>query len=114
MTPAEAIGALDRQLARHGQKVTVRRYLAPSGDPRPKTELADINGFVRAVKADELVGDVKATSRNVTLSPTDILSLWPLDDSDKLVIDEMECAVQAVKPKFLNNELVRCDLVVMG
>lgn len=114
MTPQEAISALDRQLAAHGQKITLRRYTASSGTPRPKTDLVNVPSFVRAVKADDLVGEVKQTSSKVTLSPTDIMSLWPLKTSDKVVIDGSEREIMAVKPFKLADNLVRCDLVVAG
>lgn len=114
MTPDQSIAALDRQLAAHGQKVTLRRYTAPSGTPRPKTDLADTPSFVRAVKADDLVGEVKQTSSKVTLSPTNIMSLWPLKTSDKVLIDGTEREIMAVKPIKLADTLVRCDLVVAG
>lgn len=113
MTPDQAIGALDRQLAKHGQKVTLRRYTG-TGNPRPKTDLGNVPAFVRAVKADDLVGEVKQTSSKVTLSPTDITSLWPLKTSDKVLIDGTEREVMAVKPVKLADTLVRCDLVVAG
>lgn len=114
MTPADAIGALDRQLAAHGQKVTVVRYTAPSGNPRPTVELVDINAFVRAVGSEDIAGDIKATSSKVTLSPTDIASFWPLLDSDKIKIAGKVRAVQLVKPVMLANVLVRCNLMVSG
>lgn len=113
MTPEQAIGALNRQLAKHGQKVTLRRYTG-TGNPRPKTDLADVPSFVRAVKADDLVGEIKQTSSKVTLSPSNIMSLWPLKTSDKVIIDGTEREVMAVKPIKLADVLVRCDLVVAG
>jgi hypothetical protein len=114
MTPDQALSSLDSQLAAHGQKITLRRYTAPSGTPRPKTELIDIPAFVRAVKADEIVGNIDATFSNVTLSPTDIILLWPIVKGDKLVIDGRERNVDLPKPKKLGDVLVRCDLVVAG
>lgn len=115
MTPDTAIAMLDRQLAAHGQTVTVRRYTDPKDPERPKVELADIPAFVRAVSADVVAGDIKATGSKVTLSPTDISSFWPLTASDKIVIDGRERAVLApVKPVMMADTLVRCDLMVSG
>jgi hypothetical protein len=113
MTPEHAIAALDRQLKAHGQTVMLRRYTG-TGNPRPKTDLADVPAFVRAVKADDLVGDIKQTSSKVILSPTDIMTLWPLKTGDKVVFDGVEREVEAVKPIKLANTLVRCELVVAG
>lgn len=114
MTPQQAIGALDAQLAAHGQSVTLRRYTAPTGTPRPKTELVGIPAFVRAVKADEFVGIIDSTYSNVTLSPTYFLSMWPIVKGDKIVIDGRERNVEIVKPVKLADALVRCNLVVAG
>ena len=113
MSPEHAIGALDRQMARHGQKVVLRRYTG-TGNSRTKTDLADVPAFVRAVKADDLVGEVKQTSLRVTVSPSNIMSLWPLKTSDKALIDGVEREIIAVKPIKLADTLVRCDLVVTG
>lgn len=115
MTPNQAIAALDRQLAKHKQAVTIRRYTAPEDPLRPKVELVDVPAFVRAVSASEVVGDVKATASKVILSPTDIAGFWPLLPTDKVVIDGRERAVlQPVKPVKMADTLVRCELMVAG
>lgn len=114
MTPEQAIGMLDRQLGAWGQAVVVRRYTDPKDVARPKVELVDVPAFVRAVSADDVVGDIKVTASRVTVSPSDIATFWPLLDSDKIVIDGRERAVQLVKPIRMGSTLVRCDLVVAG
>ena len=113
MTPAQVIADLDQHLADHGQAVTLRRYGTPVGNDRPKTDIA-INGFVRAIRAEEMVGAIEATASNVTISPTGIGSLLPLKKGDKLVIDGRERNVELPKPKKMADMLVRIDLVVAG
>jgi hypothetical protein len=114
MSPDQAVAMLDSQLAEHGELITLRRYTAPSGTPRPKTDLADIPAFVRAVKPEEFFGNVDSTFSNVTLSPTNFTPLWPLVKGDKVMIDGRERNVEMVKPIKLGNVLVRCNLVVAG
>ncbi len=113
-SPSGAISRLDAALARRRQALTLRRYLAPSGTPRPMSELLNVPAFVRAVRADEIVGDIDSTFSNVTLSPTDIMTLWPIVKGDKLVIADRERNVELIKPIFMADILVRCDLVVAG
>lgn len=112
-TPEEAIAQLDDALAKVGQTVTFRRYTAPSGSPRPKTDL-DMRAFVRAVKAEEFVGNVDHTFSAVSLSPTGFSPMWPIIKGDKIVIDGRERNVEVVKPIRMNNALVRCNLMVAG
>ena len=114
MTPSSMIANLDASLRRAGQKVTLRRYTAPTGSPRPKTDLTNVWAVVRAVTADDLVGEIKQTSLKAILSPTDIMSLWPLKTSDKVMIDGVEREVMAVKPFKVADTLVRVELVVAG
>lgn len=115
MTPAAAIAMLDRQLAAHGQDVIVRRYAAATGNPRPKTDVP-ARAFVRAVKAEELIGSIAQTSSNVVLSPstTGLSALLPLRTEDKIVIAGRERNVQVVKPIEMAGTLVRIDVVVAG
>ena len=114
MTPAEAIASLDRQLVEHGARVSVYRYTATTGNPRPKDEVANVPAFVRAVSADELVGNVDQTAGNVVLSPTLLSSLLPLKKGDKLLIDGRERNIELVKPISMQTTLIRLHLGVLG
>ncbi|MGV1790999.1 hypothetical protein [Rhizobium sp. A37_96] len=114
MTPAAAIAALDSQLAEHGARVSVYRYTAASGTPRPKDEVANVPAFVRAVSADQLAGNIDQTAVNVVLSPTLLASLLPLKKGDKLLIDGRERNIELVKPISMQTTLVRINLVVLG
>jgi hypothetical protein len=114
MTPAETIAALDRQLAEHGETVIVRRYTSSSGTPRPKIDIEDVPAFVRAVKAEELVGEIDMTASVVALSPTGLSPLLPLKKGDKLVIQGRERNIELPKPILVQNTLVRINLLVAG
>lgn len=114
MTPAEAIAMLDGQLAENGERITVRRYTAPSGTPRPKTDTENVPAAVRAVRAEEVINDVKQTHSSVVLSPTGLGALLPLVKGDKLVIQGRERNIDLPKPIFLQGTLVRIDLLVAG
>ncbi|NKJ34113.1 hypothetical protein [Rhizobium sp. SG570] len=114
MTPAEAIASLDSALAAKGARVNVYRYTAAGGNPRPKTEAADVPAFVRAVSADQLVGTIDQTGLNIVLSPTMLADLLPLKKGDKLLIDGRERNVELVKPISMQTTLVRINLVVIG
>jgi len=113
MTPAELIADLDKSLARAGETVIVRRYTAPTGDPRPKVE-ATTKASVRPVRADDLVGNIDQTFSMVITSPTAIVALLPLKKGDKVVIQGRERNVEFPRPIFVQDVLVRLELVVGG
>jgi hypothetical protein len=113
MTPTDAIASLDAQLVLHGDPIILRRYTAPSGNPRPKTELA-MNAFVRPAKPEELVGDIYQKQSVVTISPTDFTPMWPIIEGEKVVIEGKECEIEDVSPIRMQGALVRCNLVVAG
>jgi hypothetical protein len=113
VTPAQIIADLDAALARRGEIVTVRRYTAPTGDPRPKTDIAS-RASVRAVKPEELAGEIDQTGSKIVLSPTGIGSLLPLRKGDKIVVQGRERNIELPKPIFVDGTLVRIDVMVMG
>lgn len=114
MTPSAAIALLDHQLVAHGEKITVRRYTAPSGTPRPKTDIEDVPAFVRAIKAEELVGGIDMTASTVVLSPSGLSALLPLKKGDKVVIQGRERNIELPKLIFMQDVLVRINLLVAG
>lgn len=114
MNPDTIIADLDASLVRAGETVTVRRYTAPSGTPRPKIEAEDVPASVRAVKPEEMVGDIKATHSRVVLSPTGLTSLLPLKKDDKIVIQGRERNIDHPGPIFVQGQLVRMNLMVAG
>jgi hypothetical protein len=113
-SPAEIIARLDAALARSGETVIVRRYLAPSGNPRPKSDIDGVLARVRAMKAEELVGAIDQTWSRVILSPTKLGALLPLRKADKIVIQGRECNLELPQPVFVQGTLVRMVALVSG
>lgn len=113
-TPASLIADLDAALADAGETVTIRRYTAPSGTPRPKTDITTVPAAVRPVKPDELVGDIQQSDRVVVLSPTLIGALLPLKIGDKVLIAGAEANVQYPGHIRVRDVVVRIKLMVRG
>ena len=114
MTPAELIANLDAALLSAGETVTMRRFLAPTGLPRPKTDIAAVPVSVRALKADELVGAMDQTWSRVVLSPTSVAALLPIVKGDKIIIQGKERNVEFPRPFMVQGTLVRIELMVSG
>lgn len=113
-SPADLIADLNAALADAGETVTVRRYLAPTGSPRPKTDIEDVPAAVRPVKPDELVGDIQQSDLVAILSPTSIGALLPLKIGDKVLIAGAEKNVQFAGPIRVQDVVVRIKLVLRG
>lgn len=112
-TPAGAIDRLDAALARRGETVTVRRYTAPTGSPRPKTDIST-RANVRPVSPDEVVGSIDQTASKVILSPTGLSGLLPLLKGDKVVVAGAEKNVEFHAHIRMGDVLVRIELTVKG
>lgn len=108
MTPSAAIAALDRQLARHGQTVILRRGNTTLGE-------ATIKAFVRGVKAEEVAGEVTQTDRMVVLSPSGLGAFGEPAAGTMVVINGKPSTIVG-KPELikLNDVLVRINMVVKG
>lgn len=113
-TPTELIEDLDAALLDAGTAITIRRYTAPTGTPRPKTDISAIPAAVRAAKAEELVEGVDQTASTVVVSPTGLAAILPLLKGDKAVIDGRERNIELPKPISVQGVLVRIDLLVLG
>jgi len=108
MTPAAAIAALDRQLAKHGQTVILRRGNTTTGQ-------ATVKAFVRGVKAEDMVGEVTQTDRKVIISPSGLGAFGEPDASVMMVIDGKPFKIVGKpEPIRLNDVLVRVNIVVKG
>lgn len=112
-TPAGMIARLDAALGRRGETVIVRRYTAPSGTPRPKTDIT-VTASVRAIKAEELIGELDMAASVVVLSPTGLASLLPLRKGDKIDVQGRERNIELPRPILVQNTLVRINLMVAG
>ena len=114
MTPAEMIAHLDDALLETGETIIVRRYTAPTGTPRPKTDVGSIRARRRDLRDTDLVGDIGQTSTVIVVSPTGLESLLPLKKGDKVILQGAEKNIELVKSKIEQDVLVRMDLMVAG
>lgn len=105
MTPAQAIAMLDRQVAKHGQTVKLKRGAGA---------LTDVRGFVRGFKPSELVGTLQQGDSSVVLSPSVLGVLGIPTKGNKVVIATSSATVQSVEQVRLDDVLVRVNLVVRG
>ena len=108
MTPAQAIGQLDRQIAKHGEDVVLRAQDAPddgSGD-------VTLRAFVRGYRPEELSGGMNQGDSQVTLSPTG-LTVDPMR-LGALTIGGRQRTIEVANPVRLNGQIVRYDLWVKG
>lgn len=112
MTPAAAIAALDRQIAVHGQHVTLQRIVA-NGPP----VAIPIRAFVRGYAIEELVGGIVQGDRQVILSPTGLTGPFAVDAprrNDSVWIEGREHNIEAPDPVRVASRLVRINLQVRG
>ena len=115
MTPTQAIAQLDRQIAKSGEPVVLRRIVANGPDiTRP------FRAFVRGYRPDELVGGIDQGDTLVVLSPTNLPAEFAdadatrLRQNDLIEIGGKERNVEYVDPVRLNGALVRINVLVRG
>jgi hypothetical protein len=134
MTPAEATAMLRRQLAAHGQDVTLQRVTQGAGGTQIKYKV-ECRAFVRGYRPDELVGGILQGDSKVTLSAAEIEEQgWPGPQSSKVPVgqdlskqdmrvprkgDDIYIAgklrnVEVGVPIYLDNVLVRIELMARG
>lgn len=112
MTPEGAIASLDRQIARHGQPITLRRVVANA----PAIE-ATLYGFVRGYRPDELVGGIQQGDTEVVLSPSRLKAAgWMSDPKrlDKVIVAGRIRNVENAVPIYIRGTVVRYNLQVRG
>ncbi|ASP70433.1 hypothetical protein CDO28_01920 [Sinorhizobium meliloti] len=113
MTPAQAIGALDRQLAVHGETIKLRR-----GTKDAPAFILVVSGFVRGYKASDAIPDSGITQKDskVIVSPSDLAG-WPSPlpkDGDWCEIDGQFRQIVSHDHLKLDNVVVRIELQVKG
>lgn len=110
MTPAAAIAMLDRQIAAHGEAVTLRRIGTPSD-----ATLA-VNAFVRRAVTDPLVAGSDAVQADtvVVLSPTGLTTFVPPVFGDQADIAGRRVHVQEVETVRMGSTVIRYNLKVSG
>lgn len=108
MTPADAIAMLDRQLAAHGEDISLRHM---TGGAAASTET--VRAFVRGYKPDEVVGAIQQGDGKITLSPNGLAQ--PPKFNDKAVVGGVKVRnIQAVEEIRLAGVVVRYNLQVRG
>lgn len=112
MTPQQAISALDRQLAVHGQDVTLRSYTG-SGEDREPSDVT-VRALARDYRPADAGGGVVQGMTKFTMSPTQIVSeAWP-SIGDFIVWQGREYRVAAAPRIELQGEVVRIDVEAEG
>lgn len=124
MSPDQALSALDRALADHGQDATLRRLLGLG----PSRTESDVTVRIRMddYRPDEIVGGIVQGDSRVILSPSQIIAAsWggtPADGTDgrvpakndHLIVAGRIRVVQAGVPFYMDGQLVRIELHVSG
>lgn len=124
MTPAELVAALDRQLARHGETITLRRRIGTGNTFVELTCKAKVAGYASEV----LVQGIKQTASTFIISPTEISAavaattwpgsaggdIWPkIGDFLKQSIGG-DRKIEAVRPVLVASVVVRIEAKVLG
>lgn len=112
MTPASAIASLDRQLALHGQAVTLMR-----GDVATPDNTAALTAFVRGKRREDMEGGASQTVRDVILSPTGLVAAsWPdvPKKGDWLTAEGVTRALLEVEVIRFGGSVIRYELKVKG
>ncbi|KQT57484.1 MULTISPECIES: hypothetical protein [unclassified Aureimonas] len=104
--------ALDRQLAKKGERVTLRRVLR--GAPALSV---NVLAFCRGATPEELVAGVDQNATVVVLSPTEILAAaWPAPPvaGDEIIRQGQTRTITTATPVVIGETVVRYDLRVLG
>jgi hypothetical protein len=127
MSPEFVIGKLDDALAKAGEDIVLRRIYGQA----PRTNYVDVTvrATVRSFSPEELVGGINQTDSKVIISPTDIANAgWPGGEiesttvvnpslpriNDFAIINGRKRAIQVVDPIYVQDELVRVEMRVLG
>jgi len=110
MTPAAAIAMLDRQIAAHGEPVTLRRIGTPSD-----TTLAT-TAFVRRAAVDPLApgADASQADTMVVLSPTGLTTFVPPLRGDQITVGDRLTHIEEVETVRMGSTVIRYNLKVAG
>ena len=113
MTPTHAVAALDRQIAAHGQSVSLRK----NGAAADGSADATVRAFVRGYRPEELAGGVQQTDSQVVLSPSALAGTVFAAGAkrlDKILIDGRLRNIEGANPVRINGVIVRHELWVRG
>lgn len=107
MSPDQAIAALDRQIALHGQDVVLRRGATDYS----------MRGWVRGYRPDELAGGIQQGDSDVVLSPTGLAAAGFVGAPkrlDVIVTAGRARRVEYADPVQIGGKTVRHNLQVRG
>lgn len=110
MTPSYAIAMLDRQIAAHGEPVTLRRIGSPEDTTLP------VGGFVRRATVEPLVPGADAAQADtvITLSPTGLTTFVPPLRGDQADIAGRRVNIEEVETVRMGSTVIRYNLKVSG
>jgi hypothetical protein len=126
VTPEQALSALDRTLEQHGERVILRRLTGAA--PQAWFD-APVRARVAEARPTELAGQTVQMLREVVISPTALVRAgWPGPvaepgppgtaflprSNDRVVIDGVEQAIEAVDVRRIGDVPVRINLAVHG
>ncbi|MCE4223403.1 hypothetical protein HCU64_06535 [Methylobacterium sp. C25] len=103
---------LDRQVARKGQTIQLRKAAAKDG-----SQDKGLRAFVRGYKPDELAGGVQQGDSTVIVSPTELAKsgfAGPIVRLDRVVVAGRVRSIEVANPVMLNDQVVRIELWVRG
>jgi hypothetical protein len=107
------ISALDRNLARSGEPVLLRRINPSPALPSDVT----IKGVIRGYRPEELVGGITMTDVQVIFSPTEMSAAnWPQPPrvNDKLIAAGKTRNIAVVSAIKIGDEIVRYEARATG
>lgn len=113
MTPQAAIAMLDRQIADHGQPITLRKNGAPADGSADVT----VRAFVRGYRPEELAGGVQQSDSQVVISPSALIGTAfaaGLKRLDKILIDGRLRNIEGANPVRIAGTAVRYENWVRG
>jgi hypothetical protein len=126
MTPEQIISDLNAALASDGETIELWAMAGTAQIPFKVT----CRAFVRTLRADELIGNLKQDASRVTISPTEIERTgWPGANStatptesdrrvprngQKVKIAGKLRTIESARPKYVGDRLVRIDMDVLG
>lgn len=118
MTPDEAKASHRRMMRVAGETITIRRYTAPSGTPRPSVT-QDVTARVTGYAPNELVGGIAQGDRRLVVLADDLATgavTLPLKKGDKAVVRGKELNIEAVddSTRRVSGVLIALELQVRG
>ena len=109
MTPAQARAMLDRQLAKHGQNVTLRRFTGPASARQSTWTDAPIRAHIRPATTEEIASGINAKSSKIIASPTDAGSGPVAIAMDAIVQGAAKSTITIWSPIVMAGEVVRIE-----